>query len=95
MVEEYLSFPTNTLYVIDEDNEITTPAFTICPRPSVKATITPQQETYIQNFQNASISFLDVVKYAFAIDWVLVNESASNGETIHILLGENFNIFHL
>ncbi|CAG0887400.1 unnamed protein product [Darwinula stevensoni] len=36
LVDEYQSFPTNTLHMIDNVNTVPPPAFTICPKPSLK-----------------------------------------------------------
>ena len=61
MMDEYLSFPTNTLYTIDEVDKVPAPAFTICPRPSVKAFPSLPQTPTFQEFMDSSLSLKDVV----------------------------------
>ena len=73
MVEEYLSFPTITLYAIEDVEKLPSPAFTICPKPSVSSSFeiawNPQQNRWLgmkdaislEQFKNISVSFRDVV----------------------------------
>ena len=37
MVLNYMSFPTNTLYLVEEMLEIPSPAITICPKKSISS----------------------------------------------------------
>ena len=76
LIEEYLSFPTNTLYLIKYVDEVESPAFTFCPKPPVRHSSIPVMDPYeflkwnmeekitiAENFKNASVSFWNVLKY--------------------------------
>ena len=82
MLDEYLSFPIDTVYKVEEVNELANPAFTICPRPSVKYPFKPNYFRNVRDFKNISVSFQDVVTEAFWKYYGKVNETTINGETI-------------
>ena len=98
LVDEYMLFPTNTLYEIRNVEYVPSPAFTICPKPSLKFSgslleshMTKGSMT-AEHFQNNSISLIDVVvedPFRFLQDFdiyvknKMVN-SSRNGEKIHI-----------
>ncbi|CAG0900377.1 unnamed protein product [Darwinula stevensoni] len=94
LVEEYLSFPTNTLYVIEDVEEIPAPAFTFCPKPSVTSRFPPSLNssyeveaflggaTFVEKFKKHAIS-LEFMIHTFTNDWMLyLVQSTVNGETI-------------
>ncbi|CAG0887406.1 unnamed protein product, partial [Darwinula stevensoni] len=64
MIDEYLSFPTNTLYMTDYIGSIPAPAFTICPRPSLKAAFAREWSQNYKKFKDASLSLADFVLQA-------------------------------
>ena len=87
MIDEYLSFPTNTLYVINNVITVPPPAFTICPKPSLKASSdrrTGATSDQLAAFMNASVSLTDLVKLipTDATPLSLPNRSFSGRETI-------------
>ncbi|CAG0901898.1 unnamed protein product [Darwinula stevensoni] len=78
-VEEYLSHPSQTLYTMETADKIQTPAFTFCPKPSVRSS--PQgaddlsidlsaqgsrsrNTTMAEDFKNVSVSLLDVLNFS-------------------------------
>ena len=94
LVEEYLSFPTNTLYTKDEAERLEPPAFTFCPVPSIKAFAAWDEKAGLKGFQdylNASVAFEAFVLQSPYIGSVMkANISTVNGEiTRHLADGEN------
>ena len=92
LLEEYLSFPTSTLHVLNDADKIPLPAFTICPKPSVKASLIKKSNysgsKYLNfnQFLNASVSLTEVVRRAPFSAARVKNHSTSNGETTMSLL---------
>ena len=65
VVEEYQSFPTNSLYTTENVISVDPPAFTICPKPSSKASI-PKRDWNMYNhvfksFEDTSVYMLEFV----------------------------------
>ncbi|CAG0893853.1 unnamed protein product [Darwinula stevensoni] len=96
LVEEYASFPTNTLYVIEDTETVRAPAFTICPKPSARANSkfsletwkdekTAKQSTIAEKFNDIFIPFEDLIKIDPLFKSWIRNTSTMNGETIMTL----------
>ncbi|CAG0886449.1 unnamed protein product [Darwinula stevensoni] len=98
LIEEYLSFPTNTLYVIEDVEKIPTPAFTFCPKPSVKSRFPPNLNssykvdaflggtTFAEKFKQLAITLHQLIRAPHNSDWLDDFESSTvNGETIRSL----------
>ena len=95
LIEEYLLFPTVTLYVKEEYGKIPAPAFTFCPRPSVTTPIPPginadpqieaflNGSTFAEAFNKVSVSLHQVIVEAPNNDWLDIEHNVTvNGETI-------------
>ena len=96
LVEEYASFPTNTLYVIEDKEMVSAPAFTICPKPSARASSkisldllkdgkAAKQWTIAENFNDIAPLFKDLIKIDPPFESWIRNASIINGETIMAL----------
>ena len=68
IVEEYQSFPTNTLYTAEDVTSIDPPAFTVCPKPSLNTSVGDWEKRskylYFKNFKDYSVSLFDFVERA-------------------------------
>ncbi|CAG0907502.1 unnamed protein product, partial [Darwinula stevensoni] len=65
LVDEYESFPTNTLYKIENVNTVPPPAFTICPKPSLKASeerMTGGKIDQLEEFAKVTVPLTDLVR---------------------------------
>ncbi|CAG0885161.1 unnamed protein product [Darwinula stevensoni] len=82
MLEEYQSFPTNTLYKIDDVEAVSAPAFTVCPKPSVKSSLANRKDLGFNASQNASVSLGEIVWFDNLRLQRPQNKSSANGETI-------------
>ena len=93
LINDYLSYPTNTLYVIKNVEAVPAPAFTFCPKPSTidplpQAIEKPKMQPgkrdaiYMEKFQTMSVSLRQVIHKSPR--WWLeeANTSTTNGETI-------------
>ncbi|CAG0899572.1 unnamed protein product [Darwinula stevensoni] len=99
LIEEYLSFPTNTLYLIEDVEEIPAPAFTLCPKPSVMSRFPPNLSssyevdaflggtTFAEKFKELTITLHQVIHAAPNYDWLdYLESSTKHGETIRSLV---------
>ncbi|CAG0900262.1 unnamed protein product [Darwinula stevensoni] len=82
MLEEYQSFPTNTLYQMDDVEGVSAPAFTVCPKPSVKSSLANRKDLGFNMSQSASVSLEEIVWFETLPFRRLQNRSSANGETI-------------
>ncbi|CAG0899127.1 unnamed protein product [Darwinula stevensoni] len=89
-VEEYASFPTNTLYTMNEGAGTRAPAFTFCPKPSVKAafagdvdSVIAKGSTIAEEFRNVSVPLRDMVLEAPSPGMSFEGNSTVNGETTY------------
>ncbi|CAG0897672.1 unnamed protein product [Darwinula stevensoni] len=96
LIEDYQSIPSITLYATENSPTIKTPAFTFCPKSSIRSSVSSDSGptgnyTIGKKFRNGSISLSDFVLQAPGnmSFWKVGNVSILNGETITSVDGEN------
>ncbi|CAG0895364.1 unnamed protein product [Darwinula stevensoni] len=89
LIEEYASFPIITLHDTETFEEVPAPAFTICPKPSLKASFHGNADDRFSALESASVSLTEVISHAPYDGLNFSKVPPVNGETIFHLANSN------
>ncbi|CAG0883166.1 unnamed protein product [Darwinula stevensoni] len=86
LIDDYLSSTTTTSHIAKIVDKIPAPAFTFCPKPTLKASFKGSANNQFSALKNASVSLTEFISHAPFEGLNFTSVSSANGETTFVLV---------
>ncbi|CAG0897749.1 unnamed protein product [Darwinula stevensoni] len=86
LIDDYVSSTTTTSHIAKIVDKIPAPAFTFCPKPSLKSSFQGNSNNRFSALKNASVSLTEFISHAPFEGLNFTSVSSANGETIFLLV---------